>query len=152
MVLPLILGAGLLYGIAKASNASQAAERLSYTLKEVKLSMSKGRILARIDIWVNNPTRERLRFKDFSGTLYADSQKVGDVQIANPVDLPPKVTTPISLQAFITPTSVITLIFSALAKGSLPSKGYLKGTLRIGALQLPVDEEFMFNEPQQTKK
>jgi hypothetical protein len=136
-----------LYGLYKFSNKSQALERISYILQEVKLKLQKGLFLVRIDVIVMNPTNETLRFKDFSGTLFADSQKIGDINIPNPVNILPKSQTKVELQAFVPLAKAANLLLNSLLTMKLPTRGLLKGTLRVGNIQLPVEEEFKFNEP-----
>lgn len=144
-----LLGLGI-FGWIKLSNKQQAVERLSYALKEVRLKLQKGVLLVRIDLDVNNPTSEVLKFKDFSGSLFADTQKLGDITIPNPVNIVAKGITPVQLSAFIPAGKLVTTLLSTLTTMALPTAGYLKGTIRVGNLQIPVDEEFKFNEPKKS--
>lgn len=139
-----------LFGLYKFSNKSQALGRISYFLKEIKLKYQKGVFVVRIDLIIHNPTSEELKFKDFSGSLFADSQKLGDIEIPNPVLIKAKTDTPISLNTLIPAGKIATLFLNALSTMSLPSKGILKGTIRVGAMQIPVDEAFDFNTPKKT--
>lgn len=125
----------------------EALERIDYSIKEVKIRLSGSTFLVKIDLLINNPSNEKLSFKSFDGTVYADNQKLGDVSIPNSTVIAPNTQTVVSLSSFIPANNIAQIFLNTLTEMKLPSKAILRGTLTVGRFKIPVDNTIDLTAP-----
>ena len=150
-IVPTLLTALAGYGLYKLSTIKNAANTLRYTLGGVKISYKDFRLLLSIDLIITNTSNQVLRFKQFSGKLWADSNFLGFVDIPNATTIRAKADTTVNLSTVIPASAVVDVLFGNLLKLKLPTKGILRGTAVIGSINIPIDETFDFNTPTPVK-
>jgi LEA14-like dessication related protein len=146
-IIPAILTGLSGFGLYLLGNVMNASNNLRYTLGAVKLSYKNLRLLAEIELIITNPTRQSLKFKHFTGKLYADSNFLGYVDIPNETTIQAKSDTTVKLSTVIPASSIVDLFMDNLMKFKMPSKGKLTGIATVGSVQIPVNETFEFNQP-----
>jgi hypothetical protein len=138
-------------GLYALHSVQNAADNLRYTLKEVKISYKNFKLLISIDLIISNPTTQDLKFKQFTGKIYADNTFLGYADIPNQTNIKAKSDTIVNLSTVIPTTSVIDIFINNVAKLKLPTTGKLVGLATIGNVNIKIDETFNFNEPAKPK-
>lgn len=140
----LILGGGAILAFVafKSASVKKAVDQLRYTLKNVNVKLQGVALLVKIDLIVSNPSPTALNFKSFYGKLFLDTVKLGVLDIPQPTLLPPHSETTVSLSTVLSGTTIVNALIDLIASKSRPSKAILDGVLNIGAIQLPVYEQF----------
>lgn len=146
-ILLTILTGGLAYAGYKGYQKNNAIDNLSISIKDIKVGFANKFMQTKIELLVKNPTSEALRFKNFTGKIYLDSQSLGNIDIANPVNISPKSTTPVTLSSTLPTNNIITTMASFLFSKKLPTKGIVDGIITIADLKFKVYKEFPFNAP-----
>lgn len=139
-------------GLYFLHNVQNAVDNLRYTLREVKISYKNLRLLINIDLVITNPTNQDLKFKQFTGKVYADNTFLGYADIPNQTVIKAKSDTIVNLSTVIPANSVIDIFINNIAKLKLPTTGKLTGLATVGNVNIKIDETFKFNEPKPAVK
>jgi hypothetical protein len=146
-VFGLLAAGAAAFGVYKLAKKDDAIGKLQIVIQNIKIGFANAFMQVKIDLLVKNPTRETLRFKNFVGKIYVDSQSLGNIDIANPVNILPRTDTPVVLSASVPVTNILKSLASFLFTKSVPTKGIVDGVVSIGDLKFKIYKEIPFNPP-----
>ena len=132
------------------SGKSTAASLLQYDIKSLKVEkLSLTALRMRVVFGIINPTDSPLAFTSFVGDLMDGTTKVtsiSTIQGNSGIQVAPNGTTLIPIVFNVPNKTIITKLLSLFTKGDKIQNYTIKGLLKLGSMQIPVNQTVSLTE------